>query len=91
VPNIRLESLLASAAQERAESERPSRIGGGRVEVVPLLVLSAVWILASMGTGYILARLAKRIHPSLSLPKLWLFYTGLMAALVALVFIIGWF
>ena len=56
-----------------------------------LLVLSAVWVAAASGTGFLLALLAKRIHPGLSLLKLWLFYTVLMAVLVALVFILAWF
>ena len=52
-------------------------------------VLSAVWVAASTGTGFLLALLARRLHPSLSLVKLWFFYTILMAVLVALVFLIG--
>jgi hypothetical protein len=48
-------------------------------------------VAASCGTGFLLALLARRIHPGLSLVKLWLFYTVLMAVLVALVFIVGWF
>ena len=61
------------------------------MDLFPLVVLLGVWTLASMGTGYLLALLAMRIHSGLSFRKLWLFYTGLMATLVALVFIIGWF
>lgn len=45
---------------------------------------------ASAGTGFLLALLGKRIHPGLSLVKLWLFYTVLMGTLVALVFVIAW-
>jgi len=60
------------------------------VEPVTLLVLSGVWMAASSGTGFLLALLAKRIHPGLSLLKLWLFYTVLMATLVAVVFVIAW-
>lgn len=45
---------------------------------------------ASAGTGFLLALLARRLHPSLSLVRLWFFYTVLMAFLVAAVFIIGW-
>ena len=56
-----------------------------------LLVLSAVWMAASSGTGFLLALLARRVHPGLSLGKLWLFYTVLMAFLVAVVFLIAWF
>jgi hypothetical protein len=61
------------------------------VEPLSLIVLSAVWMAASTGTGFLLALLAKRIHPGLSMVKLWLFYTGLMAFLVAAVFLIAWF
>jgi hypothetical protein len=46
---------------------------------------------AASGTGFLLALLARRIHPSLSLLKLWFFYTVLMGLLVAVVLIIGWF
>jgi len=46
---------------------------------------------ASSGSGFLLALLAKRIHPGLSMVKLWLFYTVLMAMLVAVVFLIAWF
>ena len=44
----------------------------------------------SSGTGLLLALLAKHIHPGLSMVKLWLFYSVLMAALVAVVFLIAW-
>ncbi len=60
------------------------------MEPVTLLVLSGVWMAASSGTGFLLALLAKRIHPGLSLLKLWLVYTILMATLVAVVFVIAW-
>jgi len=56
-----------------------------------LAVLSVVWMAASSGTGFLLALLARRVHPGLSLVKLWLFYTVLMAILVAVVFLIAWF
>lgn len=55
-----------------------------------LLILSAVWAVASSGSGFLLALLAKRVHPGLSLLKLWGFYTVLMATLVAVVFLIIW-
>ena len=61
------------------------------MEITVLLVLSVVWVAASSGTGFLLAIMAKRIHPGLSLRKLWLFYTVLMAMLVALVFVLAWF
>jgi hypothetical protein len=61
------------------------------VSLFSTFVLSGVWVAASAGTGFLLALLARRLHPSLSLVKLWFFYTILMAVLVALVFLIGWF
>ena len=57
----------------------------------PLVVLLMVWVAASTGTGLLLALLASRIHRGLSFPKLWAFYSVLMATLVAVVFLIGWF
>jgi hypothetical protein len=56
-----------------------------------LVVLLAVWVAAASGTGFLLALLAKKIHPGLSVLKLWVFYTALMAGLVAIVFLIAWF
>ncbi len=64
---------------------------GGSVELFPLGVLAVVWVVSSSGTGFLLALLARRIHPGLSLVRLWFFYTILMALLVAFVFVLGWF
>ena len=64
---------------------------GGSVELFPLGALAVVWVVSSSGTGLLLALLARRIHPGLSLVRLWFFYTILMALLVAFVFILGWF
>lgn len=64
---------------------------GGSVDPLALIVLLFVWVASSSATGALLALLAKRLHPGLSMVKLWLFYTVLMAVLVALVFLIGWF
>ncbi len=61
------------------------------MDTIALLVLLLVWMGASSGSGYLLARLAKGIHSGLSLARLWLFYTVLMAFLVAAVLFIGWF
>lgn len=61
------------------------------MELFPLGVLAVVWVVSSSGTGLLLALLARRIHPGLSLVRLWFFYTILMALLVAFVFILGWF
>jgi hypothetical protein len=60
------------------------------MDAVVMVVLAVVWMLASAGTGALLALLAKRIHPSLSFVKLWFFYTILMGTLVAVVLLIGW-
>ena len=60
------------------------------MDFLAILILALVWMTASAGTGVLLALLAKRIHPSLSLVRLWFFYTILMAVLVAVVLIIGW-
>jgi hypothetical protein len=61
------------------------------MDLVVWIVLLVVWTVASSGSGFLLALLAKRIHPALSLRKLWLFYTALMAMLVAAVFLVGRF
>ena len=60
------------------------------MESITLVVLLGVWMVASSGSGILLALLAKRIHPGLSTLKLWVFYTVLMATLVAVVFLIVW-
>jgi hypothetical protein len=63
---------------------------GGALDLFSLGVLALVWVAAASGTGFLLALLARRIHPSLSLVKLWFFYSVLMALLVAFVFLMGW-
>lgn len=60
------------------------------MDLLPVGVLALVWVAASAATGFLLALLAKRIHSGLSLVKLWFFYTILMATLVAMVLLIGW-
>jgi hypothetical protein len=60
------------------------------VNLLSWLVLLLVWVLAATGSGYLLARLAKRLHPDRSLPKLWFLYTVLTATLAAIVLLIGW-
>ena len=54
-------------------------------------ILGAVWLGCSLGGGALLALLARRMHPSLSLVKLWIFYSTLLAATVAAVLAIAWF
>jgi hypothetical protein len=61
------------------------------VDLMVWIVLLVVWTAASSGSGFLLALMAKRIHPGLSLVRLWLFYSALMATLVAVVFLMGWF
>ena len=55
-----------------------------------LVVLALVWVAAATGTGALLALLAKRLHPSLSFRRLWVFYSLLVAALTAVVLGVGW-
>lgn len=54
-------------------------------------ILAAIWLACSLGGGALLALLARRIHPGLSVRKLWLFYSTLLAATVAAVLAIAWF
>lgn len=56
-----------------------------------LAALLGVWILAAGLAGALLAFLARRLHPELSLLKLWVFYTALVAFLAGVVFAVGWF
>ncbi len=56
--------------------------------VIALFVV--VWLACSLGGGALLALLARRIHPSLSFRRLWIFYTGLLAFTVAAVLAIAW-
>lgn len=53
-------------------------------------LLAVVWLACAAGSGWVLALIARRAHPSLSLPRLWIFYSVLMSVLVAVVFAIGW-
>ncbi len=64
---------------------------GGVLEILPLVVLSLVWVASASLSGLLLALLARRIHSGLNLARLWFFYTVLMAFLVAFVFLVIWF
>ncbi|MBI4540319.1 MAG: hypothetical protein HY704_12520 [Gemmatimonadetes bacterium] len=64
---------------------------GGKMDWIAYLVLLLVWVVAAAATGAALALLAKRMHPTLSFRKLWVFYSTLMAVAVAGVLIIAWF
>lgn len=55
-----------------------------------LAALVAVWLGTSSLGGALLAHLAKRIHPSLNLRRLWMVYTALLAFTVAAVMAIAW-
>lgn len=55
-----------------------------------LLVLLLVWVGSASVAGLALALLARRLHPGLSTRKLWAFYSGLVAFLVAVVLAAGW-
>jgi hypothetical protein len=68
--------------------ESNERKAGSLMEILPWLVLAVLWVLASVGSGFLLALLARRLHPSLNLVRLWFFYTILMAVLVAIVLLI---
>jgi hypothetical protein len=57
---------------------------------VAVALLALVWLGTSALGGAVLAMLAKRIHPSLNLRRLWLVYSGLLAFLVGAVMAIGW-
>ncbi len=59
-------------------------------EPTAFLLILLFWAVASMGGGLLLALLARRLHPALSLRRLWLFYTILLgfalAAILAIVY-----
>ena len=57
---------------------------------VAVALLVAVWLICSLGGGAVLALLAQRIHPSLSFPRLWVFYSAILAFAVAAVLAIAW-
>lgn len=43
------------------------------LDPLTLAVLASIWIFSATGTGFFLALLARRIHPSLSLRRLWIY------------------
>jgi hypothetical protein len=53
-------------------------------------LLLLFWAACSMGGGALLALLARRLHPSLSLRRLWIFYTALLGFAVAGFLAITW-
>jgi hypothetical protein len=54
------------------------------------VLLAAVWVGTSLLGGAVLASLAKRIYEGLNWRRLWIFYSGLLAFLVAAIMVIGW-
>lgn len=57
---------------------------------VAVAILGAVWLACAVGGGAALALLARRIHPSLSFRRLWIFYTAILAFTTAAVLAIAW-
>ena len=53
-------------------------------------VLLLVWLGSASLAGLVLALVARRVHPGLSTVKLWAFYSGLTAFLVAVVLAVAW-
>jgi hypothetical protein len=54
------------------------------------LVVSAVWLACAFGGGALLARLYRRLYPSLSFHKLWAAWTTVLSLVAALVFWAAW-
>ncbi len=59
-----------------------------RTGAIALLVLA--WLATAAAGGLVLALLARRIHPSLNVRRLWLVYSALLAFAVGVVMAIGW-
>lgn len=55
------------------------------------VLLGVVWLATALGGGAVLASLARRIYDGLSWRRLWLFYSGLLGFMVAVVMAIAWF
>lgn len=90
------EEAMSKAPVSRRPGQRPDP-GGVLLsdyallpDFASLLVLAGLWIVAACGSGFLLALLARRVHPTLSLPRLWIFYSALMGFLVAVVLVVGW-
>lgn len=52
------------------------------------LMISVAWLVGSFGSGYLLARLYKRLHPELSLHKLWAFWTVILSVSAGLILLL---
>jgi hypothetical protein len=55
-----------------------------------LFILLTLWLALSTIGGALLALLARRIHPGLSLKRLWIFYTALLGITVGIVLAVAW-
>ena len=53
------------------------------------LVLGVLWVAASVAGGAVLALLAKRAYPGLSMRRLWVFYSALLAFAVGAFFAVA--
>ena len=54
------------------------------------VLLGLVWVGTSLLGGAVLASLAKRIYEGLNWRRLWIFYSTLLAVMVAVVIAIAW-
>ena len=52
------------------------------------LIISVVWLTGSFGSGYLLARLYKRLYPALSLHRLWAFWTVLLSVTAIIILLL---
>ena len=53
------------------------------------LIISIVWLAGAFGSGYLLARLYKRLHPGLSLYKLWALWTVILSTIAGVILLLG--
>jgi hypothetical protein len=60
------------------------------IGALAMALLLLVWAILSMTGGVLLALLARRLHPALSLRRLWIFYSVLLGITVAGVLAIAW-
>ena len=52
-------------------------------------LVGAAWMVGAFGGGWLLARLYKRLHPSLAFYKLWALWSAVLGGIAALVFAFG--
>lgn len=63
--------------------------GLSELDTLEWLVLSAVWLAGAFGSGALLAKLYKRLHPELSFHKLWALWTVIVSVAAALILIVS--